>query len=1075
MRDLRRWLEERGLAQTADVLIEHDIDLDILPDLVDTDLERLGLSLGERKRLLKAAASLRAGQEAEPPAASSNQDRPKAERRQVTILFCDLVGSSTLAERLDPEDMREVLQDYRRHCARVIGAQGGTLVRYIGDGVLACFGYPVAHEDDATRAIRAGLEIVAALPAVSVPPDPGGRATLEVRIGIHTGMVVAGDVGPGNPGDSMDLVGGTPNIAARLQGLAAPNAVTISGATHKLAAGRFVFDDQGLHALKGIADPVQVYRVRGESGLLSRFEASMAAGLTPLVDREAEIGLLHHRWRKATAGEGQVTLVSGEAGIGKSRIVQALHEQLSPASFTRLWFQCSANHQGSALHPVIAQLELAAGFEAADTPADKLDKLERLVAIGTEDVPRAARILARLLSLPAADRYGPIDLEPRQIKEATLEVLLAQLAGLARRRPVLIVFEDLHWIDPTTHELLDTLIEQVPALPTLVICTLRPDYTSPWVGHPRVTTLSLGRFDGPQSAEVVASISGGYGLPAQVADQIFAKTDGVPLFLEELTKAVLESGSLRLERGRYILDGGLDDLTLPSTLQGSLLARLDRLPGVSSVAPVGAAIGRSFSYALLAAVTDLADDVLEPILQRLIDAQLVLKNGQGPEATYTFKHALVQDAAYATLLKSKRQALHAKIATTMRERFADTTLHRPEIIAQHYTRASMADEALDYWRRAAAVAVQNSGNAEAIAHLRAALEQNEKIEDPARRVAQEIELREMLGVSLEAHSWGSAEIADNLDRLYQLLEGTDDRKQLFSILHGLCGIHVIAGRLAAGRRHAERMSEVAEQGSEPAFGLLSQHALAMCRFFAGDLAVAIGHFDRTIVLAHGTARREAGAYYVADPRLIARCMSAWACLLQGDRAEAERRIKAALRAARAHKHMFSKTYAFGIIASFHQSTGDPIAALDFANLALKLSREHNNRYWESWAQIVRGWALAAQGRHEDGITVLAQGIEMYAATGSRLILRYARALLADAHYHAGNIREGMRIARELEDTQAGSEVRFFDLVVEGIFARLRSAPVANIVRGEGREEKGPQLASHPGRRSRGRPNRPQDR
>lgn len=1038
--EIRRWLEHLGLGKYGDVFEEHRIDMDVLPELTEDDLAKLAIPLGDRKRLIKALGSARetpatAHDRQQPPVVEDTDGVDEAEQRQLTLMFADLVGSTALSERLDLEQYHDVLAAYLDCCAVIVREHQGFIAQYQGDCVLAYFGFPRASEDDAAQATAAGLAIVRAVAAIK----PGGDVPLQARVGIATGVVLVSELLAADSGIQRSVMGEIPNLAARLQTAAEPGTVIVDRDTHRLLGRAFVCEDLGEAHLKGFAEPVRLWKVSGLQPSNSRFEERQHGTLTPFVNREEELELLLRRWNQAKTGEGHTVLITGEAGIGKSRLVQMLCERIAPEPFTRLRHQCSPNHAGSPLHPVITQLEFAAGFAASDTREEKLDKLEQLVGRGTDDVPTAARILARLLSIPAEDRYGPLDLAPRRIKEATLHVLLDQLIGLTRPEPALVIFEDIHWIDPTTHELLDLLIERIATLPALLVCTLRSEYRVPWTGEAHVTTVSLRRFDGRHSAAVVENVSGGRGLPAQIAARIFSKTDGVPLFLEELTKAVLESGSLRLEQGRYVLDGQPDTLALPSTLRGSLLARLDRLPGASNVAPIGAAIGRTFSYELLAAVSGLEDEVLQPTLQRLIEAQLLSQKGSLPEATFTFKHALVQDAAYSTLLKRKRQALHARIAATLREKFPEIVANRPEVMAYHCTRAQLTAEALDYWRQAATIAIRHSANAEAIAHLQAALEENRKLDDPNQRIANEIELREMLAIPLEARSWGSRDIEENLNRLRELVENSGDRKQLFAVLHGLCGIHIIAGRLTAAQGCAQRMAEVARQGDEPAFHLLNERALGMTHFFAGDFDSAVVHFDRTIALATPTARREAEIYYVADPRLVALCMSAWARLLTGERDDALRLMRSATRAAEAHQHVFSKIYAFGILASFHQSNDDPPKALHFASLTTQLSREHGNRYWEAWARIVKGWALAADGKHAEGISQLTDGIGKYIDTGSRLMLGYAKALLADAYGRAGQVPESLRIIHELDDAHSGSEVRFFDGCAEQIATRLQAA------------------------------------
>ena len=968
----------------------------------------------------------------EKPAGSNAGGR--AEQRQLTVMFADLVGSTELSERLDLEQFYDVVDAYLECCDTIVREHLGFIAQHQGDCILAYFGFPSAAEDDAERAAAAGLAIVKAVARLKLLQDH----SLETRVGIATGVVLVSELRRERAHGPRSVLGETPNRAARLQAAATPGTVVVDATTRRLLAQSFVCDDLGTRQLKGFSEPVRLWQVGSARRSAARFEDRQRGDLTPFVGRAEEVGLFLRRWRRAKRGDGQVVLVTGEPGIGKSRLTRVLCERIARERHTRLVYQCSLNRTAAPLHPVIAQLEFAAGFAALDTPEEKLDKVERLVERFADDIPATARIIARLLSIPAESRYGPVDLAPGQIKDATLEHLLRMVMQLAAREPLLVMFEDLHWIDPTTEEFLDLLIDNIGKLRVLLVCTARPEYTALWAVRSRVTTLNLTRLDVPHSAALIEQVSGGQRLPPEVVEKIVEKTDGVPLFIEELTKSLLESGSLRLERDGYAFDGRLDTLSLPSTLQGSLLTRLDRLPGASSVAPVGAAIGRTFSYELLRAVTELDGAVLQPALDRLVEAQLLFRWGLGQQAFYTFKHALVQDAAYGTLLKSQRRALHASIASILRERFPDIVANQPDVLAQHYALAGLASEAIEFWRHAATIAVQSSANAEASAHIRAALEQNQQIEKAEERVTNEIALRQMLCVPLEAQSWGSKDIEENLRRLHHLVKGTGDRKKLFSVLHGLCGVHIIGGRMSSARKIARKMSEVATQGDEAAFFILSEHALGMSYFFSGDLVSATAHFEAVTAHHEHSMREELKLYYVADPHLVAHCMSGWALLLLGKERDAARHIKTASRLAEAESHVFSRIYAFGIMSSFYQTKGDPRAALKFATQAMELSRENKSRYWEAWAQIVQGWALARSGRHAEGIAVLTEGIEKYAGTGSRLILPYATALLADARCAAGHVAECMRIARELDDARATNEVKCFDDMSSRITARLRS-------------------------------------
>src|SRR6516165_8973779 len=571
-----------------------------------------------------------------PARAPSSLRTDSAERRQLTVMFCDLVGSTPLSARLDPEDLRGIIGAYHRCVTEIVEGFGGFVARYVGDGVLVYFGYPQAHEDDAERATRCGLALVDRVPELNQ------AEALHARVGIATGLVVVG-------GEVVehDVAGDTPNLAARLQAMAEPDTVAISAGTHRLIGDLFEYRDLGPVEVKGIAAPVPAWQVLGPSGLVSRFEALRGAALSPLVGRDEEIGLLLHRWARAKTGDGQVVLVSGEPGIGKSRIAAALEERIGREPHLLLRYFCSPYHQDSALFPFVDQLAHAAGFDRDDTPAVKWEKLEAVLALARlpdEDVA----LLADLLSLPASGQHPLPSLSPQRKKDRTLEALTGQLEGLARRQPVVTVFEDAHWVDPTSRELLDLMIERIRTLPVLLIVTFRPEFQPPWTGQEQVSTLALNRLDRHDRAVLVAQIAGGKALPNEVVARIAERTDGVPLFVEELTKSILESGLLREAGDRYVLDRALRGFAIPTTLHTSLLARLDRLASVRPVAQIGAAIGRQFPYALLRAVSSLPEDKLQGSLAHLVASELVSQRGAPPEAIYIFKHALVQDAAHGT-------------------------------------------------------------------------------------------------------------------------------------------------------------------------------------------------------------------------------------------------------------------------------------------------------------------------------------------------------------------------------------------------------------------------------------------
>ena len=626
-------------------------------------------------------------------------------------MFCDLVDSTALSGQLDPEDLREVVRAYQATCTAVIQHFDGSIAQYLGDGLLVYFGYPQAHEDDAQRAVRAALGIIEAMGTLNTRLELDKSIRLAVRLGIHTGLVVIGEMGGSGRQEQLAL-GETPNVAARIQGLAAPDTVAISEATSRLIQGYFVCHDLGPHTLRGLAAPMQVYRVLGESGVQSRLEVASARGLTPLVGRESEVTLLLERWEHVKDGTGQVVLLSGEAGIGKSRLVQALKDQVAQEPHTRIEYRCSPYHQHSALAPVIAHIERVLAWERDTVPQEKLSKLEEALARHPWPLPEVLPLLAALLSLPLPAQYPPLTLTPERQKQKTLEALLAWLLAETEQQPVLFIVEDLHWVDPSTLEWLSLVVEQSPTARLYGLFTCRPEFASPWPTRTHLTPLTLSRLPRPQAARLVHGVTGGKPLPAEILAQIVAKTDGVPLFVEELTKTVLESGLLQEIEGAYELAGPLPPLAIPTTLQDSLMARLDRLATVKAVAQLGATIGRQFGYELLRAVSPLDDATLQQHLRQLVEAELLYQRGVPPQATYLFKHALIQDAAYQSLLKSTRQQYHQRIAQVLAERFPETAETQPELLAHHYTEAGLggaSDSLLAAGRPAGHPALGESG------------------------------------------------------------------------------------------------------------------------------------------------------------------------------------------------------------------------------------------------------------------------------------------------------------------------------------------------------------------------------
>jgi class 3 adenylate cyclase len=718
MQPIADWLEKLGLGQYAPRFAENDVSLAVLPDLTDQDLKELGVSLGHRRQILRAIAELKDVKQgaAQPfsPTQVSGVPHDTGERRQVTVMFSDLVGSTALSARMDPEDLREVISAYQKCVAETVLRFGGYVAKYMGDGVLVYFGYPQAHEDDAERAVRAGLELVRAV------GDLTTHAPLQTRVGIATGLVVVGDLIGSGAAREQAVIGETPNLAARLQGVAEPNTVVIAESTRKLLGNLFELEDLGAQDLKGITGHVRAWAALRPSSVEGRFEALHASRLTDLVGRDEELELLLRRWSKAKSGEGQVVLLSGEPGIGKSRLTAALMERLAAEPHTCVRYFCSPQHTDSAFFPIISRMERAAGFSHDDTPQAKLDKLDALLARFT---PRQdAALFAEMLSLPNDGRYPTLEMAPQQRRQKTLEALTAQLEALSHQKPMLMIFEDAHWADPTSLEAFGRAIDRTRNLAVLLIVTYRSEFEPPWVRRSHVAALTLNRLGEREIAAIIDGVIGNKPLPASIRQEIIERTDGIPLFVEEMTKAVLEADS-ESDARQTAAAVPSTALAVPASLHASLMARLDRLGAAKDVAQIGAAIGREFSQALLGVVAGQSEAELASALDRLIAGGLLFRQGMPPHATYLFKHALVQDAAYGTLLREPRRALHARIAETLESKFAETAENQPELLARHCTEAGLIEKAAGLWGKAGQRSLARAALLEGAEQLKRALDQ----------------------------------------------------------------------------------------------------------------------------------------------------------------------------------------------------------------------------------------------------------------------------------------------------------------------------------------------------------------
>ena len=1008
--DVAAWLRGLGLERYDQAFRDNEIDEKVLSSLTAEDLKDLGVTLvGHRRRLLDAIAALGAVVPTAAASATVGAPRPGtpvqsgAERRQVTVMFCDLVGSTALSARLDPEDLRAVIGAYHRCVAKVIGRGGGFVAKYMGDGVLAYFGYPRADEHDAERAVRAALKLVEKVARLDTVAGP-----LQVRVGIATGLVVVGDLIGQGASQEQAVVGETPNLAARLQALAEPGAVVIAPSTRRLTGGLFEYADQGAVELKGLGAPVAASRVLRGSAAESRFEALHGRELTPLVGRDEELALLQRRWQQAKAGEGRVVVLIGEPGIGKSRLAQAMLEQVAGEPHTRLRCFCSPHHQASALHPYITQLEHAAGFSREDMAAARLAKLEALLArsnAGAEEIG----FIAAVLSLPTGGKYPLSDLTPQRRKEQTLEALLAQLARLAARQPVLMLFEDAHWIDPTSLELLTLTVARASTLPLLLLVTARPEFTPPWPSDAHVTMQALARLGHREGATLVERSAGGKALPAEILEQILARTDGVPLFLEELTKTIIESGLLREEDGHYALDGALPPLAIPTTLHDSLMARLDRLASVREVAQIGAAIGREFSYPLFSAVAQQPDERLKEALDQLVRAELVFGRGEVPEAVYTFKHALVQEAAYASLLRERRRQLHARIAQALEGEFPEVAETQPELVAHHYATAGLPAPAIDYYRRAAERAVAASANAEAIAHLTKGLELIASLPVSPERISREIEFRLALGPPLIAiRGYGSVEAQAAYTRANELCAGAGDTPELFRSLVGLWVYHGIRSDMETASELSRELFNLAAKLGSDEFRLLAEHVACTTCWWSGRYASVPSHAARVRVL-YDPERHRGPKIFVMDPAINALSVELQALWYLGYPDRASERGLAALSMAQTVAHPFSLCCALWREAWLRILRREPELMAARTKAYLAVAREQGFAYDCATGSMLEIWHRAwVTGQcADDRMEVFRSALAELRRMGIRIALGLWHVLLAECLEKQGNTDEAL--------------------------------------------------------------------
>jgi class 3 adenylate cyclase/predicted ATPase len=967
-----------------------------------------------------------------------------AERRHLTVMFCDLVGSTVLAGELDPEDLAGVIRRFQAICTSTLENAAGHVARFMGDGVLAYFGYPHAHEDDAERAVRAGLELVAKIGQLLLPSGE----PLQVRVGIATGLVVVGETLSEGPAQEQAAVGITPNLAARLQTEADPNTVLVAESTHRLLGNLFVYEGVRSYQLKGFADPVSAWRVVGERVVDSRFDARRSGTLTRFVGRQHELRQLLGLWERSKRGECHVALLCGEAGIGKSRVSKTLRDCLDTCHL-KIEYQCSPHHTNSPFHPVVKQLEHAAGFESGDTPDIKLSKLKSALAPAGQETLADIGLYAALLSIPTGEPNSKTDVTPQRQKDLTIDALIRQLLALARKSPVLFILEDVHWIDPTTLELVNRTIQSIKTAPALFLLTFRPDFLPPWLDQPHVTMLRLEKLSRDQAGSMILEVTGGKQIPDEVYDQIIGKTDGVPLFIEELTKAVLESGLLRYAGDRYVIDGPLPPLAIPTTLHDSLMARLDRFAPVKEIAQIGAVLGREFSYRLIAAVARTSTAFLQSALSQLTEAELIFERGERPDAVYVFKHALVQDAAYESLLRSKRQQLHNRIANVLKEQFAETIEQQPELMAHHLLQAGLTEPAIAYLQKAAQRAIQRSANTEAIGHLKQALESLHSLPKNRERARTELELEVMLGQAMIAgRGYAAHETKEVLLRAKGLIDESTAPAQKFAILYGIWACYYVGGEGGTLRAAADDFLAEAEHHNDSAALCLSHRTLGTTLVTMGDFVGGRRHLERARELYDPVNHTPLRYQYGQDIGATALCYLCWALWHLGyvEQSASVSSEAMAIAEALSHPHTLAYTicHARGMLDVCRRRTED---MQSYARVAAAVSTDHGFPFWAAGGRILEGWAIACRGQADRGIEMLEEGLSAWRATGARLWLPIFLALKAQAQAKGGHIEAALQtieqaitVSNETRERWAIAEV--LRLKADLLLAAGRATPSA---------------------------------
>ncbi|MFK7745262.1 MAG: adenylate/guanylate cyclase domain-containing protein [Roseobacter sp.] len=1044
MNDLRSWLASIEMDKYFDVLATNEVDMDIIAHLTEQDLGELGVPLGDRKRLMNASKRLETKPEAVTPPGfqdaaaefsplTERKHKPIGELRQMTLMFVDLVNSTGLVQTLGVEKYRDALRAFQKCNVDAIRENFGYFAQFIGDGVVAYFGFPIANEDDAERAVLTGLQIIRSVAGISVDHEH----RLSVRVGIATGDVLVDDLMDDAQKADNFALGNIPNLAARLQSLASPGQIAVSGRTRRLLGRNFDCKPIGQHQLKGFEAPMNVWLVHSAQSAELRFDKRRQGTLAPLIGREDELGLLKGRWSAASRGEGQAVFLCGEAGLGKSRLAEEVHEQIVQPKGHRISFQCSPYHQNSAFYPIKSHFNHVIGFEENDTTAQRTDKLRTFLEDRGGVSDEFFGIYANFLSVGSADQT--VLPPPEQTNTQTIKVLLHYIETSVQHAPSLILFEDLHWIDPSSEELLGHLMNQMDDLSVLILGTYRPEYQPRWSGTSKVTTLSLPGLGPRQTEQLVESLNHNNDVLNGLVQAIVRRAEGVPLFVEEMVSMLARSP------GSGWSDHHAErELLFPSNLKDLLRARLDHLTVTPDTVSICATLGRSFTPALVAAVAERDVSAVRAELAHLVQAQILVPHPQGVEDRFSFRHAMIRDVAYEAILPRRAKQLHHRIAETMVQAFPNLCAQNPEILALHYQNAHHYAEARDKWQTAAEGALRNYASQEAIAHLTAALKAHDCLPHDDTSDVIEIRLRQKLGVALEIRMWGSPDIDANLERLTVLNDNIGDREVAFSILDQLFGTHLLAGRPDVAYGYCERIAALLVDDPNPVMHTLCEHSSGMALLLMGEFDRAIAHFDRALSYRAKSDLTEINRYYPADPETIDTVMRCWARTLQnpdcdGLPAELDHAIKVSC----AQKSEFTRCFALSIIATIYCTLEQPEKTRTYAKRAHAISTKIEFKYWEAWSSVILGWAEARCGQTDSGINTLQAGLARYVDTGSGQIIAFAKTLLADAMLFKNDVdgaREQISQARDILDT---STIRFHnaitDSVARKVFDRAKTA------------------------------------